>query len=79
MIFVPAIAFLRQYGWADAFTPFGIPVLAARGTKIEWMAAPADLFPDGLGFGLSALILGHVAMALVHRLVWKDGTLDRMV
>lgn len=78
MIAVPAIALLRQYGSGDAFTPFGIPVMPARGIKIEWMAAPANLFHYWLGFLLLAVVLGHAAMALAHRLVWKDDVLKRM-
>ena len=78
MIAVPGMALLRQYGSGDAFAPFGIPVMPARGEKIGWMAVPADLFHYWLGFTLMAVVLGHVAMALLHRLLWKDDVLSRM-
>ncbi len=78
MIVVPGIALMRQYGSGDAFAPFGIPVMPARGTKITWMAMPADLFHYWLGFVLLAIVLGHTVIALMHRLWWKDGVLSRM-
>lgn len=78
MIVVPSLSLLRWYGSGDEFAPLGVRVMAARGTKIEWMAVPADLFHYWLGFVLFAVILGHVAMTLVHRLAWKDDVLSRM-
>lgn len=78
MVVVPGLALLRQYGSGEAFKPFGIPVMPAHPDKIGWMTAPADLFHHWLAFILLALILGHAGIALVHRLVWKDGVLSRM-
>ena len=78
MVAVPALALLRQYGSGEPFAPFGIPVMSARADKIAWMAVPADLFHHWLAFTLLAVVLGHAAMALVHRLVWKDDVLARM-
>jgi cytochrome b561 len=78
MIAVPGMALLRQYGSGEAFTPFGIPVMAARANKIDWMAVPANLFHYWLGFTLLAVILGHIGMALAHKLVWKEHVLSRM-
>ena len=78
MIFVPTIALMRQYGSGEAFTPFGIPVMPARDSKIPWMMLPANVFHYWLGFVLLAVIAGHIFMTLVHRLVWKDRVLERM-
>ena len=69
---------LRQFGSGDAFAPFGIPVMPARGSKIAWMAVPANLFHYWLGFVLMAVVLGHAAMAVLHRVWWKDDALSRM-
>ena len=78
MIVVPGLALLRQYGSGDAFAPLGIPVMPARGSKIAWMEVPADLFHHRLGFVLLVVVLGHTAIALIHRLLWKDHVLSRM-
>lgn len=78
MIVIPGIALMRQYGSGDGFAPFGLNVMPARGSKIAWMMVPADLFHYWLGFFLLTVALGHAAMALVHRLAWKDDVLSRM-
>jgi cytochrome b561 len=78
MIAVPGMALLRQYGSGQPFAAFGVPIMPARGSKIEWMAVPADIFHYWMGFVLLAVLLGHVAIALVHRFVWKDDVLSRM-
>lgn len=78
MIVVPSLSLMRWYGWGQEFAPFGVRVMAARANKIEWMTVPADLLHYWLGFFLFAVILGHVAMTLVHRLLWKDAVLSRM-
>ena len=78
MIVTPGIALMRQYGSGEAFAPFGLLVMPARDSKIAWMAVPADLFHYWLGLFLLAVVLGHVAMGLIHRLVWKDDVLSRM-
>lgn len=42
------------------------------------MVAPANLLHGVLSWCLSALIAGHIVMALFHQLALKDGTLARM-
>ncbi|WP_431280747.1 cytochrome b [Humitalea sp. 24SJ18S-53] len=79
LLVVPALAFLRALGNGRGFAFFGHPVVARSGVRIEWMAAPADLLHSKLAWLLLALILGHVAMALVHHFVWRDGVLSRMI
>ena len=78
MIVIPGMALLRQYGSGDAFAPFGIPVFPQRGTKVEWMTVPANLFHYWLGFALLAVVVGHAVMAFAHRLLWKEDVLSRM-
>ena len=78
MVVVPGVALLRQYGSGEPFSPFGIPVMPGPREKIAWMTVPGDLFHHWLAFALLALILGHTAIALVHRYVWKDDVLSRM-
>ena len=78
MILVPGLALLRQYGSGEPFTPYGIPVMSGFEGKIAWMTAPGDLLHSFLGWVLLALILGHVAMALVHRYAWHDDVLGLM-
>ena len=78
MIVVPGLSVLRQYGSGKEFVPFGIPIMPARASKIEWMMVPADLFHYWLGFVLLAVIVGHVTMTLIHRFWWKDDVLSRI-
>jgi cytochrome b561 len=78
MVIVPGLALLRQYGSGKPFAPYGIPVMAARDSKIDWMVATGDLLHHWLAFILLAVLLGHSAMAVVHRVLWKDAVLARM-
>ncbi|MCJ2134924.1 cytochrome b [Methylobacterium sp. J-026] len=79
MIVVPGLALLRQYGSGKPFSPYGLPVMAARDGKIDWMVAPGDLLHHWLAFLLLAVLLGHIAMAVLHRVLWNDAVLTRMV
>ncbi|QCO66793.1 cytochrome b [Luteimonas yindakuii] len=78
MAYIPAVALLREAGSGRGFAPFGIPVFAATGQKIEWMLAPANLSHGVLAWTLCALIVGHVLMVALHQLWMRDGTLARM-
>ncbi|WP_375463925.1 cytochrome b [uncultured Methylobacterium sp.] len=78
MVVVPGMALMRQYGSGKGFSPFGIPIMPERGSKIAWMMAPADLLHYGMGFVLLAVVLGHVTMAVLHRVLWKEDVLVRM-
>ncbi|MBY0254527.1 MAG: cytochrome b/b6 domain-containing protein, partial [Methylobacterium organophilum] len=57
---------------------YGVPVMPGRETKIEWMMLPADLLHYWLGFALLAVVLGHAAMAILHRRLWNEAVLTRM-
>ncbi|MCJ2052193.1 cytochrome b [Methylobacterium sp. J-070] len=78
MIAVPALALLRQYGSGKPFAPYGIPVMPARDSKIAWMTVPGDLLHHWLAFILLAVVLGHAAMAVLHRVLRQDDVLARM-
>ena len=41
--------------------------------KIEWMIAPARLLHGNLGWLLLFMVIGHAAMAFVHRRQGGDG------
>jgi cytochrome b561 len=78
MAVTPGLALLRQYGSGKPFTPFGLPLMPGRDTKIAWMVAPGDLLHHWLGFTLMVVVLGHAAMALVHRRIRGEDVLARM-
>lgn len=79
MLVVPAIALLRQYGSGKPLEVFGATVLNKGGAEIGWMTAPANAAHGLLAWVLLAAIAGHIAMVLVHRYVWNDGTTRRML
>jgi cytochrome b561 len=78
MVLTPGLALLRQYGSGKPFAPYGLPLMPARDTKIAWMMAPGDLLHYWLGFTLMVVVLGHAAMALIHRRVRQEDVLARM-
>ncbi|SLN56901.1 hypothetical protein AQS8620_02510 [Aquimixticola soesokkakensis] len=79
MVLVPLVAILRAAGSTRGFAPFGFPVFAPRETDIGWMKTLGDSLHGELGWVLAALIGGHVLMVGVHEILWRDGTLSRMV
>lgn len=78
MVIIPTLGLLRRYGEGEGFSPFGIPLFAARGTEIAWMIQPAELLHRPLAWSFLVLILGHIVMVLVHRFHWRDDTLSKM-
>ena len=78
MLYVPAVALLREAGSGRGFAPFGIPLFPATGQEIAWMLAPANLSHGVLAWTLAALVAGHVLMVALHQLWWRDGTFARM-
>ncbi len=68
MFVVPIIALIRQYGSGRAFEPFGIPVFSRfESDEIEWMTDLGGPLHGELGWGLFALIAGHIFMTYWHR------------
>ncbi len=57
---------------------FGLQ-LVAPGTEIPWLAAFGKVVHSPLAWLLVLLVIGHVAAALWHGLVRKDGVLRRML
>lgn len=79
MLVVPALGLLRAAGSGRGFAPFGIPLFAPfQGGPVGWMVAPANAVHGWLAWTLLALVVGHVAMVVVHRRLWRDDVLHRM-
>lgn len=79
LLWLPAFAILRQYGRGGALRFYGIELLPEAERDITWMIAPAELLHGPLSWLLCGLVIGHIAMALVHRFWFKDKVLARMV
>lgn len=78
MLVVPGAALLRAFGQTRAFAPFGFELFPAREVPLQWMVDLGDLLHGEIAWLLSLLILGHIAMVIVHERVWRDRTLTRM-
>ncbi|HWK42476.1 MAG TPA: cytochrome b [Croceibacterium sp.] len=79
MIVVPTLGLLRMLGDVRPVSLFGVMLSPGGGAEVPWMTAPANLVHGILAWVLLALIVGHVAMVIVHRFVWRDDTLSRMI
>ena len=80
MLAVPSAALLRAWGGERAFAPFGFQIFAPRAPEevVSTATAIGSNFHGELAWIMGILILGHIAIALVHQLVLRDGTLKRM-
>lgn len=78
MIVVPTLAILRAANNGRGFSVYGIELVAPGGEPNPALTAPGNAAHGLLGFVLFVLIAGHIAFALWHGLVRRDGTLDRM-
>ena len=78
MLIVPWQALLRAYGSGKGLAVFGMPLLPATGERVDWMMMPANAAHGLLAWTLLALIAGHIAMVIVHRVVWRDTVASRM-
>lgn len=78
MVYVPAVAFLRLVGSGREFALFGVLPMFEAGERVDWMMAPASATHGLMGWVLLTLIVGHLAMVVVHHFIWKDDTLHRM-
>ncbi|MBA4490335.1 cytochrome b/b6 domain-containing protein [Paracoccus sp. S1E-3] len=79
LLFVPTVAVLRAIGNTRAFAPFGIELSPARPEGAEITALTDLAFLHGEAAWLLALLIaGHIAMALFHGMVKRDGTLEKM-
>lgn len=78
LLFVPAVALVRQYGSGRPFEAFGLTIMQGGPDKIEWMTKLGSDFHGEMAWVLLVMIALHIVMTLVHQFVWKDGTLKRM-
>ncbi|CAM3254393.1 cytochrome b [Paracoccus nototheniae] len=80
MLAVPTAALLRAWGNERAFAPFGFPIFAPRSPDqvVQTATAIGSNFHGEMAWIMGVLILGHVAMAILHQVAWRDGTLKRM-
>jgi cytochrome b561 len=78
LLLLPAFALLRQYGEGYEIRLYGMTMLPEAERHIAWMVAPADLLHSPLSWLLAGLVIGHIAMALIHRVYFKDNILARM-
>lgn len=78
MLVVPLLAGLRAYGSGRGLNIWGWQVLPATAEKVEWMVAPANALHGVLAWCLLGLIGGHIAMAVWHRVILRDGVMARM-
>ncbi|TJZ92632.1 cytochrome b [Paracoccus gahaiensis] len=80
MLAVPSAALLRAWGNERAFAPFGFQIFAPRSPDevVGTATAIGSNFHGELAWIMGVLILGHIAMAILHQVVLRDGTLKRM-
>ena len=78
MLVIPSLGLLRAWGSEHAFAPFGFEIFPARTAEIVWTGKLADTLHGELAWLLLALVAGHVVMAVLHQVLWRDGTLTRM-
>ena len=79
MLAVPVIGMIRQYGSGRGpLKVFGVQVMQGSPEKIEWMANLGNMAHGKLGWLLFALVAGHIAMVVVHRIQGHD-VLYRMI
>lgn len=78
LFLIPAVAVLRAIGSGRGLQFFGLQLYPATGEQIAWLMQPANLIHGKLAWLMLALIVGHIAMVIVHTAIWKDGTLQRM-
>lgn len=79
MAVVPTLAILRMIGSGKPIAFFGMPISAGSGYEVQWMMAPANAAHGLLAWILFVLILGHIAMALIHHFFLKDDNWGRIL
>lgn len=69
MIAVPVIAFLRVVGSGRPFVYWNVlPLVSPSENEIDWMVALGNTLHGNLGWILFLFIVGHIVMAVKHRL-----------
>lgn len=77
MLLLPFTGMMVMLGGGYGITAFGVDLLA-EGEELAWAATLGSLHSP-LAWAFTALIIGHIAMALVHHFVKRDDTLTRML
>lgn len=77
MLAMPVTGILAMVGGGYGLTAFGVDLIA-KGEKVPWAAALGDLHSP-IAWALTALIIGHIGMALYHHFVRRDDTLRRIL
>jgi len=67
MFVIPVLALLRMVGSGRGVRLFGVQFQPPTGEEIGWMTAPGNLIHGKLAWFLLFLIIGHVAMVVVHQ------------
>lgn len=76
LVLMPLTGIMAMAGGGHGLAAFGVQLIA-EGEKIPWAQAIGSLHSP-LAWVLTALIVGHVAMAMFHHFVKRDDTLRRM-
>jgi len=77
IVLMPITGIMYMVGNGHGLAPFGIQ-LVAKGPEVPWLASLGELHSP-IAWVLLALVVGHIAIALYHGLVKKDGVLQRML
>lgn len=78
MLLLPITGMLYVKGLGYPVKAFGIQLLAPSGVETPWMITLGGLHSP-IAWLLLVMVVGHIAMALFHHFVKKDGTLKRML
>jgi len=77
LVLMPVTGIMVMLGGGYGVNAFGVQ-LVAKGEELGWAAALGSLHSP-LAWLLTALVIGHVGMALLHHFVKRDETLKRML
>ncbi|WP_162617938.1 cytochrome b [Salinicola halophilus] len=76
---IPGAAILRSWASGRGMEVWGVRFIPGAERQMPLLEMPADWLHSTLAWALLALALGHGAAALSHRLIARDGTLQRML
>jgi len=79
MLAVPLSGFIHRQAGAHAVNFFGLGALPTLVEKNEPLRLFTDTLHETLVWVLAALVLGHLAAALKHRFIDRDGVAERML
>src|SRR5690606_966579 len=78
MVLLPITGVLYIVGRGYGVKAFGIQLISGSGTETAWMQTVGSLHSP-IAWLLLIMVIGHVAAALWHHFVKKDGVLQRML